>query len=154
MNDSLLLYNSSLSLSNLAGSVRLKLQPRVNSVSNHCAEAEESCCCVRRGWNCRDGNRNDKVEHCPQCVENQLDLNPRDSKETLDDMKDVKHKQNAGEPKANHCDCVKKCSACQICVLRDFDRNEASQIKDLHGIVGQCKLKFTQKQTESCFGYF
>lgn len=131
LNDCLLLYNSSLSLSNVTGSVSIELEPSVIAISNHSAEAEESRCGVSASWNGRNCYRCDEVEHSPKCAENQLDLNPRNAEESLNNMEQVEHQQNTGEPEAGHRHSIEKWAAGKIGVLRGENAYEAEEIENL-----------------------
>lgn len=125
LNDRLLLYNPSLSLSDVSASVCIKLQPCVVSVSDHRTEAEEGGSSVSSGVDRGNTNRSDEVKNRPNAAENQLDLDPRNPEEPFDDVEDVKRQQDAGEPKARHRHGVEERSACQVGVFRRDDAYEA-----------------------------
>lgn len=125
LNDGLLLHNFSLSLSDIAGLVSVELQPCIVSVSDHRAKPKESCCSVRCSVHRRHRDWSDEIKHRPESAENQLNLNPRNSEVSLNDVKDVKHKQNPCEPKARHRHDIEKCSTRKACITRDFNANEA-----------------------------
>lgn len=111
LNDGLLLHDFSLSLSDVAGSVSLVLKPRVVSISHHCTKAEERRGGVGSRVDSCNASRRDQIQKRPESAEDQLDLNPRDSEESLDDMKDVKHKQDPREPEAGHRDKIEERAA-------------------------------------------
>lgn len=102
MDDGLLLHDLSLALSDVAGSVGDELQPGVVSIRDHRAKSEESCRSVSSGVDGGDADRGDQVQQRPNRAEDQLDLNPRDSEETLDDVENVEHKQDSSEPEGDH----------------------------------------------------
>lgn len=132
LNDGLLLHDFSLSLSNVTGSVSLVLKPRIVSISHHCTKAEECRRGVGRWVDRSDTGRRDQIQERPESAEDQLDLNPRDSEETLDDMKDVKHKQDPREPEAGHRDKIEEGAALKARIFRDFNADEPDDIECLN----------------------
>lgn len=131
LNDCLRLSNTSLSLSNLAASMSVELQPGVVSISDHRAEAEESSSSVSTRCNSRNTNSGDEIKQRPNSTENKLDLYPRNPEESLNDMKDVEHKQDTRKPEGNHRHRVEEGSALQARVLGDFNANESQKTEYL-----------------------
>lgn len=110
MDDRLLLHGFSLALSDVTGSVGDELQPGVVTVSDHRAKAEESCRSVSSSVDGGHADRGDQVQQSPNSAEDQLDLNPRDSEKALDDVENVEHKQDSGEPEGGHRHRVEECA--------------------------------------------
>lgn len=121
LNDCLLLNNTTLTLSNFAGSMSAELKPCVVSICDHCTEAKESSCGVCSGIDSWDWNWRDEIKHRPDTAEDQFNLNPWDSEEPFNDMKDVKDKQDSGEPECSHRSDVEKSSTREARILRKLD---------------------------------
>lgn len=110
-----------------------ELEESIASICHHCAEAEQSgrgVCAGRHGRHCY---RRDQVENRPDRAEDQLNLNPWNSEEPLDDMEQIEHEQDAGEPEAGHRHRVEERAACEVGVLRCENAYEADQIQNLKG---------------------
>lgn len=131
MDDGLLLHDFSLPLGDVTGPVSDELEPGVVSVGDHRAEAEESSRCVRASVDCGHGDRRDQIKHRPQGTEDQLDLDPRDSEEALDDVENVEHQHDAGKPEGSHRHSVEVRAGREAGIPGRFNADEAHQIEDL-----------------------
>lgn len=117
LNDCLLLHNSSLSLSNVSCSMSVELEPGVVAICDHCAKSEKGGNGVSSCVYCRNTDRSNEEQHSPNCTEDELDLNPRNSEEAFDNVKHVQDKQNSCKPKTNHRHRIEESSALEARVF-------------------------------------
>lgn len=110
----------------------IELQPSIVAISDHCAKAEESCGSIGAGVNRRHKYCSDQIKQRPNAAEDQLDLDPRNSEESLDNVKEIKHEQNAGEPKADHRHGIEIRAMRVVCVFRCQNTYKAEKIEDLN----------------------
>lgn len=93
-------------LSQLSSSPTLELEECVVAIDQHRHESKERGCSKTRTKRslCRGSSCCSEVEECPESAESELDHEPGDDVELLDDVEEVHEEEGGGDPEPSHAD--------------------------------------------------